>query len=354
MGHKVSPISWRLGINKTWDSEWTADYNRTDYSAFLHQDLYIKEYINNLAKKHYIQISKCQIRRFNKAIKVIVYTSIPVKMFKQNSSFKVKKKINNIKNSIKDLKKRINIYNCVYIDYFDKWKELETLKDTESQLLKKQHYALNLFYHNEYSRVKKMYTNKANVVSKDNVEIDSKTYQNIQKQHIENISNLYKQIQKKNKEFVSYRKQLKKKYYLMLFKKKLKQNLYLLTGFNIQVHLIRVVSFGNSALLLATFIAEALKKHKFKKNQRNSYKRILKQYQVQAMRNKNVQSVKIKVSGRLNGIDRARHFYLSTGNMNINSISCPVDYAFVTIKTKYGVIGIKVWIYKKSPVLSIQ
>jgi len=347
MGQKVNPITWRLGVGRTWDSEWTTDFYQDNYSSLLHQDLYIKEYIQSLAKKYFLYISKCRIRRHNNMIKIILYTSVPVSLFKKNSTVKVKRDLLKIRSSIQDIKKRINIYNSVYVDYFDKWHKIKDLKPIENSSLQKQHLALNLFYHNEYIKIQKNNNEKPLLLSDKEDNDVSDVNAHIKKAHIINISNLYKKLDKKNKEYLSYKKELTKKYYLLKFKNKLKKKLYLLTGQNISVYLVRVTSFGNSSLLLGTYIAQALRTHKFKKNQKNSYKKILKQYQEQAMKNKNVSSIKIRVSGRMNGIDRAKHYILSVGNMNVNSIVCPVDYAFLTIKTKYGIIGIKVWIAKK-------
>ena len=46
MGQKVNPIGLRLGINRTWDSRWFA---RKDYSALLHEDLKLRDFLNRAA-----------------------------------------------------------------------------------------------------------------------------------------------------------------------------------------------------------------------------------------------------------------------------------------------------------------
>lgn len=55
--------------------------------------------------------------------------------------------------------------------------------------------------------------------------------------------------------------------------------------------------------------------------------------------------VKIKMSGRLNGVEIARQEVLTEGKMSLITLRSNVDYAFVEANTIYGKIGIKVWIY---------
>lgn len=56
--------------------------------------------------------------------------------------------------------------------------------------------------------------------------------------------------------------------------------------------------------------------------------------------------VKVKMSGRLNGVEIARTEQLATGKVPLITLRSDVDYASVTAHTLYGAIGIKVWIYQ--------
>jgi small subunit ribosomal protein S3 len=58
LGQKVNPIGFRLGINKTWDSQWFSEKN---YHQLLHEDLKIKRYLK--AKFYHAGISKVEIER---------------------------------------------------------------------------------------------------------------------------------------------------------------------------------------------------------------------------------------------------------------------------------------------------
>ena len=56
--------------------------------------------------------------------------------------------------------------------------------------------------------------------------------------------------------------------------------------------------------------------------------------------------IKVTVSGRLNGADIARSEWYREGQVPLHTLRADVDYGFVEAKTTYGVLGVKVWIYK--------
>jgi small subunit ribosomal protein S3 len=56
--------------------------------------------------------------------------------------------------------------------------------------------------------------------------------------------------------------------------------------------------------------------------------------------------VKIALAGRLNGVEIARNEKLISGKVPLHTLRADIDYAFLEANTMYGVIGIKIWIYK--------
>jgi small subunit ribosomal protein S3 len=56
--------------------------------------------------------------------------------------------------------------------------------------------------------------------------------------------------------------------------------------------------------------------------------------------------IKVCVSGRLNGADIARSEWYREGQVPLHTLRADVDYGFVEARTTYGVLGVKVWIYK--------
>jgi small subunit ribosomal protein S3 len=73
LGQKVNPISLRLGIIKTWDSRWFA--NKKDYGQRLQEDFRVRTYLKK--RLFHAGISKIEIERSSKRIKIRIFTSRP-------------------------------------------------------------------------------------------------------------------------------------------------------------------------------------------------------------------------------------------------------------------------------------
>jgi len=72
MGHKINPIGFRLGINRTWDSRWYAEGN---YADLLHEDIKIREFLTDKLKQ--ASVSKIIIERPAKKARVTIYSARP-------------------------------------------------------------------------------------------------------------------------------------------------------------------------------------------------------------------------------------------------------------------------------------
>ncbi|MCK5589334.1 MAG: 30S ribosomal protein S3 [Candidatus Pacebacteria bacterium] len=78
---------------------------------------------------------------------------------------------------------------------------------------------------------------------------------------------------------------------------------------------------------------------------RMPFRRILKMTAEKVMANRDVQGIKISVSGRLGGADMARREHIKKGRIPLSTFRADVDYRDGRANLPYGVIGIKVWIY---------
>lgn len=92
------------------------------------------------------------------------------------------------------------------------------------------------------------------------------------------------------------------------------------------------------AALVAEGIASQLER-------RIMFRRAMKRSVGTAMR-LGAQGIKVMVSGRLNGADIARTEWYREGRVPLHTLRADVDYAIYEANTTYGVLGIKVWIYK--------
>ena len=97
------------------------------------------------------------------------------------------------------------------------------------------------------------------------------------------------------------------------------------------------------ATLLADLVAEQLEK-------RIAFRRATRTVLQRAQR-QNVNGIKIQVSGRLNGAEIARSEWVREGRVPLQTLRADIDYATTEAKTIYGILGIKIWLFK-SEILS--
>nr|WGC90144.1 ribosomal protein S3 [Juniperus sabina var. davurica] len=89
--------------------------------------------------------------------------------------------------------------------------------------------------------------------------------------------------------------------------------------------------------ILAEYIALQLK-------ERVEIRKIMKKA-IQLAEKANVEGVKIKMKGRLNGIERARKESAMKGRVPLQTLRAKIDYCYYAVQTVYGVLGIKIWIF---------
>jgi small subunit ribosomal protein S3 len=109
------------------------------------------------------------------------------------------------------------------------------------------------------------------------------------------------------------------------------------------IKILEVEKVDLEAKLLADLVAEQLEKRiAFRRAIRTALQRAQKQ---------NVNGIKIQVSGRLNGAEIARSEWIREGRVPLQTLRADIDYATTEANTIYGVLGIKVWLFK-SEILS--
>ena len=128
-------------------------------------------------------------------------------------------------------------------------------------------------------------------------------------------------IGEKGKEVESLRNELKK-----------------LTGKEIQIYVEEVKSPQLDAHIVAQEIARQLEA-------RASFRKVMKKAISDAMK-AGAKGIKVSCAGRLGGVEMARKEEYKEGRIPLSTIRADIDYAFVPSFTIYGVIGVKVWIFK--------
>lgn len=106
----------------------------------------------------------------------------------------------------------------------------------------------------------------------------------------------------------------------------------------IRVDVIEITEPDSEARLLADFITQQLEK-------RIAYRRAVRQA-VQRAQRANIKGIKIQVSGRLNGAEIARSEWVREGRVPLQTLRANIDYSYRIAQTTYGVLGVKVWLFK--------
>lgn len=107
----------------------------------------------------------------------------------------------------------------------------------------------------------------------------------------------------------------------------------------VKIDIEEVRSPESHAAVVAYMIAEGLEK-------RQTFRRVLKQTVEKVMANRDVQGVRIALSGRLGGADMSRAEFIKRGQVPLQTLRADIDFVREVAYMPYGVIGIKVWIYR--------
>ncbi|OQX60036.1 MAG: 30S ribosomal protein S3 [Helicobacteraceae bacterium 4484_230] len=119
---------------------------------------------------------------------------------------------------------------------------------------------------------------------------------------------------------------------------KLKNNLQNLIGKPISINIKEEKKAMTAAQLVAENIATQLER-------RVAFRRAMKKVMQNAQRS-GAKGIKVSVAGRLGGAEMARTEWYLEGRVPLHTLRAKIDYGFAEAQTTYGIIGIKVWIFK--------
>ncbi|HTR18631.1 MAG TPA: 30S ribosomal protein S3 [Candidatus Paceibacterota bacterium] len=108
---------------------------------------------------------------------------------------------------------------------------------------------------------------------------------------------------------------------------------------SVRLDIEEVRSPESQAPVVAYMVAEGLEK-------RQTFRRVLKQTVEKVMANRDVQGVRIAISGRLGGAEMSRQEEIKRGRVPLQTLRADIDFAKEIAYLPYGVIGVKVWIYR--------
>ena len=104
------------------------------------------------------------------------------------------------------------------------------------------------------------------------------------------------------------------------------------------INIIEVEKVNLNASLIADLVVEQLE-------ERIAFRKAIRKAMQSAL-DENVNGIKIQVSGRLNGAEIARSEWIREGRVPLQTLRADIDYATKEAHTIYGVLGVKVWLFK--------
>nr|ARW63773.1 ribosomal protein S3 [Chondria sp. (in: red algae)] len=106
----------------------------------------------------------------------------------------------------------------------------------------------------------------------------------------------------------------------------------------IRVNIIEITEPDREAKLLGQWMAQQLEK-------RIAFRRVIRQG-IQRANKANIDGIKVQISGRLNGAEIARKEWIREGRVPLQTLRAKIDYAYTRAQTIYGILGIKIWLFK--------
>ena len=117
------------------------------------------------------------------------------------------------------------------------------------------------------------------------------------------------------------------------------ENLQLTPKISIKFYSVNKKTLEQKASIVSESVVDALEKRK-------AFRKAIKDAKESLMRTPGVKGVKIQVAGRLNGAEIARTEWVRAGRVPLQTLRANLDYSYKTANTIYGIIGVRVWIFK--------
>ena len=347
MGQKLNPTIFRLGVNKTWKTEFFEKKNR-ELPLYVFKDLQIQNYIQRVFELNGLIVH--DYKQHYSASTLNLYISYFVTPdFVSNNRKKMESLI--VKTAEGE---RITVYKKSHCDSSSTTVSLDnkrirnfSLKNPSKLYRLKRYLKLNsqseLFTQPYFIKFRKTQKNRylKNLSDETKMKLNSfmSNFFAVLNSFLGTQSNIVVNFCCINKN-VQYLKPIQKKTFVSF--QKFRTTPFFKEGIEL---LFNVVYNINSANLLAKFIASQLKKVKRHKFLLSFLKQTLTILLNSSLAK--IKGVKIIVKGRINGVPRAKHKIIIVGDVPVQTISAKLDYSQATAHNSNGSYGIKVWVVEK-------
>nr|ANA57041.1 ribosomal protein S3 [Pyramimonas parkeae] len=345
MGQKVNPISLRLGINRQHDSIWFGDFH---YPQLLGKELIIRDSISKISENANLPTARMVTKIFPQKMKMFPFLGIR----KSQPSRENESVIRNNKIFLSNLigLTTISPKNSVLKDLYKESKISEfriSIKSfSNSKILKGKKVKLKK---TGLAEIKENLQKKLKIETNKQENLFESTKKSILVSSFENFFTFYNKCQFGE----SFR--LLTKYKMLRISHNLnwskKRKTFLVQGSLEHIESSFSKSFKNpvqilpliiknpykSANLLAKKIAVELEKTRV-------YRKVLKVICNETENERLIKGIRISCSGRLGGVELAETAFKKMGPTSLQEFSQEIDYAYSESITKFGLIGVKVWL----------
>ena len=338
MGQKINPTIFRLGVNKTWKTEFFEKKNK-ELPLYVFKDLEVRNYIERVLETYGIILHDYK-QHYNGSTLNLYVSYFVTSDFTLNKKGTIERLM--IKNNVGKKKVVKNNY-AGNLAHSPSSKKITNLSDNSSRLYKLKQY-LNSTPYIQPSLQQDSFVpqnkvgRKLNGVNSEVNGIFDQVFE-VLNLFSNNRLNINLNICCINKDLYFFKFSQEK---IFMSLQKFRNTPFLKEGIELLFH---VAYNSNSAHLLAKFIAFQLKKIKRQK----FFLSFLKQ-SLTILSNSNpskIKGVKILIKGRLNGVPRAKQKMIVVGDVPTQSISAKLDYSQTTIHNSNGTFGIQVWVVEK-------
>jgi len=330
MGQKTNPNIFRLGINKTWKTEFF-EKKQHELPLYSFKDLEIQNYIERFLDTHGILLHDYKQHYNNSTLSLYVSCFITTNFLAQSKKMSENIVVLNGSNqkSVKIKSQICEKSNC----------DSNIQKPDLDDISKKNLYKMKEYFMKYSSNNTMLKSNTSSDISSVKIEGIFNNMLKVLNLFTNNTCNIVLNLSCLNKD-LTYLKGLKKKTFVSL--QKFRGTPFLKEGAEL---LFCVTHSNGSARLLAKFITIQLKKtkrHKF-------FFTFLKQTLTILLEStlSKVKGIKIMVKGRINGVPRAKHKTITIGDVPTQSLDANIDYCQLTTQNSSGSFGISVWVVER-------
>lgn len=299
---------------------------------------HLKELVNKLKREQKLQLA---ITKVNKDGKRINLDSTSGSQASDINSLKFKQSLNAVTPNGPSLSQLVLNKKLNNIeDECRKVKFIEYLKD-----IVKKHRTENIYFYlstiadarKDLRKIKQFTKRHSNFLFGLNLNAEAKQNSEISTKVTERVS---KVLEKTSKKLESERN-LQDIFLEQIEKQRtmFKENAQLTPKISIKFYSVNSKTLQSKASVVADSVVDALEKRK-------AFRKVIKDAKESLMKMAGVKGVKIQVGGRLNGAEIARTEWVRAGRVPLQTLRANLDYSYRTASTIYGIIGVKVWIFK--------